>query len=139
MRRQKALMGILDLCLLLFVLLLGCSAKGHVSTPGEQSTDSASVNNNGENDLSRTALFMTCAKQSVEHFVSDAKYSNDADDWTIIELDDGNTNISTHVTISGEDKLMNIIIELQDDEKTFITHFVSIGGEVYFDDLPEDY
>lgn len=133
MKKRKSLLGIMVLCLFLFAILTGCSS-------GEPSADTTLDDNNSmENDLSSTALFITCAKQSVEHFVSDVEYSNDADDWTIVELDDGNTSISTHVTISGEDKFLNVIIDLQDDEKTFITHFVSIGGEVYFDDLPEDY
>ena len=100
----------------------------------------------GDQDSSndKTALYMVCAKQAVENYLSDVSYSNDTDDWTITEMDDGTTSIVTKATMPNdpEKKLVNVIIKLvdndsQDGKTKFESYFVEVGGSVYLDALPE--
>lgn len=86
-------------------------------------------------DDDRTMVLMVAAKNSVAKFLDDVDYSNDVKEWVMVDSD-GLTSVSTKVTVGddAEKKLVNVVLTLKEDGRSYVTHFVEVGGEVYFDD-----
>lgn len=98
------------------LLLSGCTGKS----------------GSGEDD--QTALRMTYAKTVVEKYLTNVKYSNNEEDWVFTEIEN-NLSIVTNVSLENDDekKVLNVVVTPKEENK-FVTHFVEVGGTVYFDD-----
>lgn len=90
----------------------------------------------GESDPEREKLVVciTLAQKIAEEYAPEAKFSNDADDWVVVDDDAGHTVIGTNVTLDGKKQHLTYITTLSEDLKKGTRHFFMIGQEVYFDD-----
>lgn len=82
----------------------------------------------------KTADYVTCLQQEVDKYMSGVHYPWSFDEYMINTYNDGTTHISTYIEIDGivEKQLVNVNISLLNDN--YNSHYVKIGGKVYFDD-----
>lgn len=88
----------------------------------------------GDPEHEKLVVCMALTKKVAEEYAPEAKFSNDAEDWVVVDDDAGHTVIGTNVTLDGEKQHLTYITTLSDDMKKGTRHFFMIGQEIYFDD-----
>nr|DAE10111.1 MAG TPA: protein of unknown function (DUF4969) [Siphoviridae sp. ctGuJ10] len=80
--------------------------------------------------------YKSIAEKILDKYISDYKTSFDHDDWSIAKQENDITVISSKIEYKGEKPLFTIIITdmVKEDDIKFITHFVKVGKETFFDD-----
>lgn len=80
--------------------------------------------------------YKSIAEKVLDKYISDYKTSFEKDEWSVSKQENDITVISSKIEYKGEKPLFTIIITdmVKDDDVKFITHFVKVGKETYFDD-----